>query len=127
MPPGPTNPLGRVKFEFPNPYAVYLHDTPKKGLFQRERRDFSHGCVRVERAKELAEILLKDDGNPSSDKLQDYFSSYRQAYIRLTQPIPIIIEYQQVSFNEGNEVVFCGDPYGWFRETAQVKSQDLQG
>ncbi len=127
MPPGPTNPLGRVKFEFPNPYAVYLHDTPKKGLFQRERRDFSHGCVRVERAKELAEILLKDDGNPASDKVQDYFSSYRQAYIRLTQPIPIIIEYQQVSFNEKNEVVFYGDPYGWFREMAQVKSQGLPG
>lgn len=127
MPPGPSNPLGRVKFEFPNAYAVYLHDTPKKGLFQRDRRDFSHGCIRVERAKELAEILLADDGNPMSDKLQDYFSSYRQAYIRLAQPVPIIIEYQQVSFNEKDEVVFCSDPYGWFKEAAQIKPAKLPG
>lgn len=127
MPPGPSNPLGRVKFEFPNAYAVYLHDTPKKGLFQRDRRDFSHGCIRVEHAKELAEILLADDGNPMSDRFQDYFSSYRQAYIRLAQPVPIIIEYRQVSFNEKNEVVFCSDPYGRFKEEAQIKPAKLSG
>ncbi len=57
--PGPKNALGRVKFEFPNPYAVYLHDTPLKHLFARSRRDFSHGCIRVDKALELAETLLK--------------------------------------------------------------------
>ncbi|NLI82155.1 MAG: L,D-transpeptidase family protein [Deltaproteobacteria bacterium] len=116
MLPGPSNPLGRVKFDFPNPYAVYLHDTPKKYLFQRSRRDFSHGCIRVERAQELAQLLLTDDGNPAAQKTQTYYATNRQVFIRLEQPVPIIIEYQPVSFGSDNEVVFCGDPYGWFGE-----------
>lgn len=115
MLPGPSNPLGRVKFDFPNPYAVYLHDTPKKHLFRRARRDFSHGCIRVEHAQELAQILLTDDDNPAARKIQSYYSTNRQIYIRLEKPVPIIIEYQQVSFTSNNQVVFCGDPYGWFK------------
>ncbi|HAA05751.1 MAG TPA: hypothetical protein DCE18_20630, partial [Syntrophobacteraceae bacterium] len=63
--PGPGNPLGRVKFEFPNVYAVFLHDTPKKFLFQRARRDFSHGCMRLDRALDFARLLLRDDANPT--------------------------------------------------------------
>ena len=58
--PGPSNALGRVKFMFPNPYAVYLHDTPSQSLFDRADRAFSSGCVRVERALDLAEIVLND-------------------------------------------------------------------
>ena len=67
--PGPKNALGRVKFEFPNPYAVYLHDTPLKHLFARSRRDFSHGCIRVDKALELAETLLRDDASPYAEKM----------------------------------------------------------
>lgn len=122
MLPGPSNPLGRVKFDFPNPYAIYLHDTPKKHLFQRVRRDFSHGCIRVERAQELAQILLTDDENPAAQKTQNYYSTNRQVYIRLEKPVPIIIEYQQVSFTSDNQVVFCGDPYGWFKARSGASS-----
>ena len=81
--PGPKNALGRVKFEFPNPYAVYLHDTPLKHLFARSRRDFSHGCIRVDKAIELAETLLKDDGNPYAEKMKSVLrwpkSAFREA------------------------------------------------
>jgi len=114
--PGPTNPLGRIKFEFPNDYAVYLHDTPKKQLFQRSRRDFSHGCIRVEKADVLAEILLKDDANPAAEKAASYLSNERQVFIRLTDPVPIIIEYLPVGSNDGGQVIFFGDPYGWLSE-----------
>ena len=56
--PGPKNALGRVKFMFPNPYSVYLHDTPSKSLFNRTVRAFSHGCIRIEKPVELAEYLF---------------------------------------------------------------------
>jgi len=114
--PGPNNPLGRVKFEFPNAYAVFLHDTPKKQLFSRARRDFSHGCVRVDRARELAQTLLIDDQNPAAQKTEAYLDSNRQVYVKLQQPVPIIIEYMPVSYSENGHIVFCGDPYGWLDE-----------
>ena len=60
--PGPKNALGRVKLMFPNPYLVYLHDTPSQALFDKAERAFSSGCVRVERALELAELVLDDPG-----------------------------------------------------------------
>ena len=115
--PGPKNPLGRVKFEFPNAYAVFLHDTPKKELFRRARRDFSHGCMRVEKAEALARLLLEDDQNPSAQKIDSYLAGNSPSHVKLQQPIPIIIEYLPVSAREEGQVVFYGDPYGWFDET----------
>lgn len=113
--PGPTNPLGRVKFEFPNSYAVYLHDTPKKQLFRKMRRDFSHGCIRLDDAVEFAQALLIDDENHNVDKIEQYLSSNHQVFVKLTQPVPIIIEYVPVSSDDKGQVVFCGDPYGWLQ------------
>jgi L,D-transpeptidase YcbB len=120
--PGPTNPLGRVKFEFPNPYAVFLHDTPKEHYFNRTRRDFSHGCVRVERAEELAQLILSDDQNPAAKKMSDYLKGTNQAYISLSQAVPIVIEYLPVTANERGEVIFLGDPYGWFKKDPKGKT-----
>jgi len=114
--PGPNNPLGRVKFEFPNRYAVYLHDTPKKQLFQQIRRDFSHGCIRLEKAVDFAQALLADDENQEARKVERYLTSDRQVYVKLAQPVPIIIEYVPVSSDGKGQVIFCGDPYGWFDE-----------
>lgn len=114
--PGPTNPLGRVKFEFPNPYAVFLHDTPKKGLFQRSRRDFSHGCIRVEGARQLAEIIIADDQNPAAQKIDSFLEQNRPTHVKLNQPLPIVIEYMTASPNQHGQVVFCSDIYGWFEE-----------
>jgi murein L,D-transpeptidase YcbB/YkuD len=113
--PGPGNPLGRVKFEFPNVYAVFLHDTPKKYLFQRARRDFSHGCMRLERALDFARLLLRDDANPTADKIDSYLSDYQSRHVSLLKPVPIVVEYATVSSNGDGDVVFCGDLYGWFQ------------
>ena len=112
--PGPSNPLGRVKFEFPNGYAVFLHDTPKKQLFQRSRRDFSHGCVRVDKAMELAKMLLTDDENPAASKTEALLAGNKPQHIKLRTPIPIIIEYMPVAAMENGRVVFLGDVYGLF-------------
>ncbi len=120
--PGPNNALGRVRFDFPNAYAVYMHDTPNKHLFQRTRRDFSHGCIRVEKAHELARELLAAEQNPAAERTDSYLATYRETFLRLREPVPIIIEYLPVVVNSKGELVFCGDPYGWFQENSNQKS-----
>ncbi len=112
--PGPSNPLGQVKFEFPNAYAVYVHDTPKKHLFARSRRDFSHGCIRLENARGLAEMILHDENNPMASRFSGLFTTRRTTYVKLLQPLPIVIEYVPVSTDEQGGILFCGDPYGQF-------------
>lgn len=119
--PGPKNALGRVKFEFPNPYAVYLHDTPMKHLFGRSRRDFSHGCIRVDKAIVLAERLLTDDGSPYAAKMEKILSGSNQVYVKLSQPVPISIEYIPVVADDKAQVVFAGDPYGLLDEDQSQK------
>ena len=117
--PGPKNALGRIKFEFPNAYAVFLHDTPNKSLFQRVRRDFSHGCIRVDKASELAVSILKDDQNPAVDKASTYLSNTRPSHVRLSQPVPIVIEYVPVTAGESGHPIFIGDPYGILKESQE--------
>lgn len=114
--PGPTNPLGRVKFEFPNAYAVFVHDTPNKKLFSRERRDFSHGCIRLEGAMKLAQTILKDEQNPAADKTESFLKGTNQVYVKLQKPVPILIEYLPAIADENGQIVFCGDPYGLSKE-----------
>ncbi len=114
--PGPKNALGRVKFEFPNPYAVYLHDTPLKHLFARSRRDFSHGCIRVDKALELAQTLLRDDASSYAEKMQPVLDGSRQLFVKLSRPVPISIEYIPVVALNSSQVVFAGDIYGILKE-----------
>jgi L,D-transpeptidase YcbB len=113
--PGPTNPLGRVKFEFPNPFAVYLHDTNKRGLFQRSRRDFSHSCMRLDGALDFARTLLNDDQNPAVDKIDMFLSGYQQKFVELRQPVPIIVEYLTAFPDASGKIFFCDDLYEWFK------------
>ena len=120
--PGPKNPLGRVKFEFPNRYGVYLHDTPNKQLFRRTRRDFSHGCIRLDNALDFASVLLTDDQNPASTRVGGYLENNRQVFVKLRRPVPIIIEYVPVAADEKGRLVFCGDPYGLLDTDAKDQS-----
>ncbi|MHC1743605.1 MAG: L,D-transpeptidase family protein [Syntrophobacteraceae bacterium] len=120
--PGPSNPLGQVKLEFPNAYAVYVHDTPKKFLFARSRRDFSHGCVRLENARDLAEMILTDDQNAMATRFKSLFATRRTNYIKLNEPLPIVIEYVPVSTDDSGSVLFCGDPYGQLDQTPSKSS-----
>jgi len=88
--PGRTNPLGVVKFYFQNPYNVYLHDTPNKALFERDKREFSHGCIRVEDSEFLAQHLL--DGW-EGEELENLIASGRNRQIVLDDPLPVFLLY----------------------------------
>ena len=95
--PGPKNSLGLVKFMFPNEYDIYLHSTPQPELFNRTRRDFSHGCVRVQHPDELAVWVLQHGdaaGDWDLEKVQDAMNSGQDNHtVSLKQPIPIVIFY----------------------------------
>jgi murein L,D-transpeptidase YcbB/YkuD len=109
--PGPNNALGLVKFELPNPYHVYLHDTPAKALFRRSRRDFSHGCIRVADAVGLAEFAL--DGTWDRERiLAAMRSGPEQRRVALPAPVPIYLLYATAVADGGGRLHFYEDIYG---------------
>ena len=92
--PGPKNALGLVKLIFPNEYNVYLHSTPSQQLFARSRRDFSHGCIRVEKADELAAWALQGKPEWTLDKVRDAMQNGKDnVQVNLAKPIPVLILY----------------------------------
>jgi murein L,D-transpeptidase YcbB/YkuD len=111
--PGPSNALGLVKFIFPNEFDIYLHSTPAPQLFSRSRRDFSHGCIRVEKPAELAAWLLRDQPKWTLKNIQAAMQSgpYNQEVI-LSTPVPVVIVYLTAVVGENGEVYFYDDIYG---------------
>ena len=109
--PGPFNALGRVKFMFPNKYAIYLHDTPSKALFSRSSRAFSHGCIRVQNPLDLAEILLDDDENYSMEKIEEIIKEGKTKNISLNTPKKILLAYLTVGVNSSGELTWHEDVY----------------
>lgn len=101
--PGCENALGRVKFNFPNPYSVYLHDTPDHSLFETERRAYSHGCIRVDDAEELARTLLSNDGATHKQlrELRQGIENYRRKQFSLKNPVPIVVRYMTCEMKDG--------------------------
>ncbi|MDJ0645267.1 MAG: L,D-transpeptidase family protein [Flavobacteriaceae bacterium] len=109
---GGVNSLGLVKFMFPNKYAVYLHDTPSMHLFGREKRAYSHGCVRVEGALKLADYLLTYDKNEKTiDSVRHYIDEKKERPINLNKRVPIYLYYFTTAVNEKDELVFHNDIY----------------
>jgi murein L,D-transpeptidase YcbB/YkuD len=109
--PGPHNALGRVKFIFPNPHFVYLHDTPSKELFNRSSRAFSSGCIRVKNPYRLAELLLQDEDNWSREKIEAAIDSVKQQRVSLSEPVPVLILYWTVNIGADGTVYFKDDIY----------------
>lgn len=111
--PGKKNPLGKVKFIFPNQDDVYLHDTSTPSLFNRSRRDFSHGCVRVEKAQALAEFVLnrQPDSNWDSSAIQQAMSGSKTRHVTLQNPIPVIFLYATAFADQEGQVRFYPDIY----------------
>jgi murein L,D-transpeptidase YcbB/YkuD len=110
--PGPQNPLGVVKFLFPNPYDVYLHDTNNRKLFERQDRFLSHGCIRIADALSLATYLLKGDPQWSPDRIAAAVKAGRNLQVRLVDPIPVHVVYDTAWVDEGGAVQFRDDVYG---------------
>jgi murein L,D-transpeptidase YcbB/YkuD len=111
QPPGERNALGSIKFMFPNPYAVYLHDTPSKSFFERDYRALSHGCMRVMNPWEFAQALLDHDPEVSADRLRGMVGG-RETRVDLTEKIPVHITYFTAWVNANGELVLHDDVYG---------------
>ena len=109
--PGPDNPLGQVKFMLPNPYAVYLHDTPARALFERAERAFSSGCIRLERPLELAVLLLDDPERDNLDTLREAIASGETRVVPIRRQVPVLVLYHTAAVDDGGTVTFRPDLY----------------
>lgn len=109
--PGKDNSLGLVKFMFPNSNNIYLHDTPAKSLFEKEDRALSHGCVRVEKARELAIKILEGDKNWNTEKIDAAMQSGKEKNYTLNHKIPVYIAYFTAWADENGQVSFYNDIY----------------
>jgi murein L,D-transpeptidase YcbB/YkuD len=105
--------LGRVKFDFPNNYAVYLHDTPSRAAFSRTSRAVSHGCVRLQRPRELAELLFKTNEDWPPERIEKAMSAGVTVRASLTAPMPIFLMYWTAFTDVKGRVNFRDDVYGW--------------
>ncbi len=111
QPPGPENALGLVKFMFPNPYLVYLHDTPSRGLFSKSERALSSGCVRIENPFDFAELLLSDQPEWTRKKIDEVVASGETTRVNLKTPLPVLLLYWTVWVNPDGQVSFRRDIY----------------
>jgi murein L,D-transpeptidase YcbB/YkuD len=111
--PGPANALGRIKFALPNSMDIYMHDTPATALFERPRRDFSHGCIRVANPVALAEFVFSDLPKWSRAAILEAMASGVQQTVMLPRPIPVIIFYSTVVIDADGRLLFLPDIYGY--------------
>ena len=121
--PGPSNALGRVKLMFPNPYQVYLHDTPSQGLFERSDRAFSSGCVRVERALELTELVLNDPEHWNAASIASAVEQGALRNITLRRRVPVLLAYWTAWVDPQGRPNFRRDLYGQDAQWAQALEQ----
>jgi len=118
--PGPKNSLGLVKFVFPNSYNVYMHDTPATEFFTKSRRDFSHGCIRLENPAELAAWVLRNNAGWNMERIRAAMKGDAPQQVKLAQPIPVFIVYGTAVVTEDGIVHFYDDIYG--HDTALEKA-----
>jgi len=110
--PGPKNSLGLVKFIFPNNYNIYFHDTPEQVFFSKSRRDFSHGCIRLERPADLAVWVLRNNPGWNMERVRAAMNGSTTQQVNLAHPIPVLIVYATVIVTEDGIVHFYDDIYG---------------
>lgn len=110
--PGPKNSLGLVKFIFPNEFDVYMHDTPATELFERSRRDFSHGCIRLEKPADLAAWVLRDNPGWTPERIHAALNGDKTEQVNLAHPVPVLILYATVIVSDDGLVHFYDDIYG---------------
>jgi murein L,D-transpeptidase YcbB/YkuD len=119
--PGDKNALGLVKFIFPNHFNVYLHDTPSDRLFNRATRALSHGCIRVEQPLALAEYVLRDHPQWTSDRMVKAMNSHSEQAVTLKTKLPVHIGYWTAWVEGDGSVTFLGDPYGIDQAQARMR------
>ena len=109
--PGAKNSLGKVKFLFPNSFNIYFHDTPAKALFEKDKRAYSHGCIRLNDPVKMANYLLKDDPQWPADKIDDAMNSGSEKYVKLKNPVPVLITYYTAWVDDSGVLHFAEDIY----------------
>ena len=118
--PGSDNALGGVKFLFPNEYNVYLHGTPAVELFSKSRRDFSHGCIRVEKPEELAAWVLRNIPQWTRERIREAMKGTQPLQVNLDAPIPVLIVYGTTVVAGDGDIRFFDDIYGYDASLAQT-------
>ena len=128
--PGPGNALGKVKFLFPNSFNIYFHDTPSKSLFNRDTRAYSHGCIRLREPEKFANYVLRNQPEWTPEKINEAMNSGDEKYVKVKDPIPVIITYYTAWVDENGRLNFRQDIYGhdeklsakMFRQIPQLAS-----
>jgi len=110
--PGSKNTLGLIKFMFPNEYGIYMHDTSARWLFAQERRDLSHGCIRVEKPQDLAEWVLRGQPGWSRDEIDAAIHGTESISVKVKRPIQVVLMYATAVAMKNGEVHFFEDIYG---------------
>jgi murein L,D-transpeptidase YcbB/YkuD len=118
--PGGSNSLGLVKFMFPNQYSVYIHDTPSKALFTKEERALSHGCIRVQDPIKLASLLLKDNPEWTSKKIDEAMHQSNEKIVNLDKKIPVILLYLTFWSDSNGKAYFRPDIYNRDQEVLEL-------
>jgi len=122
--PGPANALGLVKLMFPNEHNIYLHSTPSPELFSRSRRDFSHGCIRVEKPAELTAFVLRNNHGWTAERVQQEMQSGEDdVTVNVVKRVPVFIVYGTALAYENGEVHFSDDIYGHDAKLAAALAQ----
>jgi murein L,D-transpeptidase YcbB/YkuD len=124
--PGDDNALGLVKIMFPNRYSVYLHDTPTKSLFDQDERTFSSGCIRVQKAFELAELVLNDPERWNATTMAEVVAAKAMKTVNLAKPVPVLLLYWTAQPTPDGRVIFRNDVYGRDPPTLAALNQKLQ-
>lgn len=110
--PSDSNALGVVKFLFPNPYNIYMHDTPSKSLFGRDKRDFSHGCIRLQRPEDFALYLMQDLSDDPKSMFDRLRAKPGESYLKLDPGIEVHLTYRTAVVEPGGRVTYRNDVYG---------------
>jgi murein L,D-transpeptidase YcbB/YkuD len=123
--PGPDNALGLVKIMFPNPYLVYLHDSPAKSLYDLDQRAFSSGCIRVHKPFELAELVLNDP-QWTQQSIAEVIASKQTRTVNLKKPVPVLILYWTAQPRPDGQVIFKSDVYNRDPQTLAALNSDFR-
>ena len=110
--PGPNNALGVLKLDMPNRFSIYLHDTPAKALFDKPARAFSHGCIRTDRAPDLAAALLDGNGGWDAARIGEVVATRETTRVALPAPVPVYVAYFTAADDGKGGVIFYDDVYG---------------
>ncbi len=116
--PGPGNSLGKVKFLFPNSFNIYFHDTPAKSLFEKDKRAYSHGCIRLAEPEKMAQYLLRDQPEWTPEKIHAAMDSGNERFVKLKKPVPVLITYYTAWVDQNGQLNFRDDIYDHDRKLA---------